>query len=66
MTHGSVKWRSEQKGCGFIEQEKGRDVSVLCSDIAGVGFKTLAEGDRVTFDVEQNHRRLMAKTVKKV
>ena len=66
MTHGMVKWFSEQKGYGFIEQEEGRDAFVHYSDIAGVGFKTLAEGDRVAFDVEQNHRGPMAKNVKKV
>ena len=53
MASGTVKWFNEKKGYGFIEQEDGQDVFVHFSGITGSGFKTLQEGDRVTFDVEQ-------------
>ncbi len=53
MAEGTVKWFSDRKGFGFIQQEDGQDVFVHHSGISGSGFKTLAEGDRVTFDVEQ-------------
>ena len=53
MTNGTVKWFNDQKGFGFIEQESGPDVFVHHSGINGSGFKTLQEGDRVTFDIEQ-------------
>ena len=52
MAKGSVKWFNERKGYGFIEQEDGADVFVHHSAINSVGFKTLNEGDQVTFDVE--------------
>jgi CspA family cold shock protein len=54
MTSGIVKWFSSSKGYGFIRKEEGGYVFVHHSEIEGSGFKTLAEGDRVTFDVEQN------------
>lgn len=56
MANGIVKWFNEQKGYGFIEQENGPDVFVHHSGINASGFKTLNEGDRVTFDVEQGQK----------
>ncbi len=53
MANGTVKWFNDKKGFGFIEQEDGPDVFVHFSGITGSGFKSLAEGDRVTFTVEQ-------------
>lgn len=52
MASGTVKWFNEKKGYGFIEQEDGPDVFVHFSGINGSGFKSLFEGDRVTFTVE--------------
>ena len=56
MANGTVKWFSEQKGYGFIEQEDGPDVFVHHSGINATGFKTLKEGDRVTFDIEEGEK----------
>jgi CspA family cold shock protein len=53
MANGTVKWFNDQKGFGFIEQEDGPDVFVHHSAINMTGFKSLSEGDQVTFDVEQ-------------
>ena len=63
MAEGIVKWFSEKKGYGFIEQDDGRDVFVHYSSINSPGFKTLADGQRVSFDVEENERGPVAKNV---
>ena len=52
MANGTVKWFNEQKGYGFIKQENGQDIFVHYSAINGSGFKTLKEGDQVSFEVE--------------
>ncbi|MBU2644157.1 MAG: cold-shock protein [bacterium] len=56
MTEGTVKWFNDSKGFGFIEQENGDDVFVHHSAINGSGFKSLQEGDRVTFEIEQGQK----------
>ena len=56
MTNGIVKWFNEQKGFGFIEQEDGPDVFVHHSGINTAGFRSLNEGDRVTFEIEQGQK----------
>ena len=63
MAEGNVKWFREKKGYGFIEQDDGRDVFVHYSSINTPGFKTLADGQRVSFDVEENERGPVAKNV---
>ena len=66
MAEGIVKWFSDKKGFGFIEQEDGPDVFVHHSAIDMPGFKTLAEGDRVAFDIEEGSRGPAAKNVRKL
>ena len=66
MANGIVKWFSDKKGFGFIEQEDGGDIFVHYSAVNAPGFKTLSEGDRVTFDVEEGDRGPSAKNVDKV
>ncbi|RLB28880.1 MAG: cold-shock protein [Deltaproteobacteria bacterium] len=56
MANGSVKWFNDRKGYGFIEQEDGPDVFVHHSGINASGFKSLREGDKVTFDIEQGEK----------
>jgi CspA family cold shock protein len=56
MANGVVKWFNDSKGFGFIEQEDGSDVFVHFSEIKADGFKSLREGDRVTFDIEQGQK----------
>lgn len=56
MANGIVKWFNDKKGFGFIEQEEGPDVFVHFSGINTSGFKSLKEGDRVTFDIEDGPR----------
>ena len=63
MAIGTVKWFNEAKGFGFISQEGGEDVFVHFSTIQGTGFKTLAEGERVTFDVVKGPKGLQAANV---
>ncbi len=66
MANGIVKWFSDKKGYGFIEKEEGGDIFVHHTSINMSGFKTLSEGDRVTFDVEEGDRGPAAKNVEKV
>ncbi len=60
MTKGTVKWFNESKGFGFIAREDGEDVFVHHTAIQGNGFKTLAEGQAVTFDVDKGPKGLRA------
>ncbi len=63
---GKVKWFNESKGFGFIEQDNGKDVFVHYSAIEGAGFRTLAEGDEVEFEVVESPKGLQASKVNKV
>ena len=66
MAQGTVKWFNDRKGYGFINTEDGRDIFVHFSSIDATGFKSLSEGDQVSFDVEESDRGPEAKTVKKL
>ena len=63
MANGTVKWFNEKKGFGFIEQDEGPDVFVHHTEINATGFKSLTEGDQVSFDVEQGPKGLRAVNV---
>ena len=63
MVNGNVKWFNDSKGFGFIEQEDGPDVFVHHSSINASGFRTLNEGDRVSFEIEQGQKGLSAANV---
>ena len=63
MANGIVKWFSDKKGFGFITREDGNDVFVHFSSIEMDGFKTLAEGDNVHFEIEDSDRGPVAKNV---
>ncbi|MDD3250774.1 MAG: cold-shock protein [Smithella sp.] len=64
MSEGKVKWFNERKGFGFIEQEGGSDIFVHFSAIQSSGFKTLTEGQPVSFDVVQGKKGLEAENVR--
>jgi CspA family cold shock protein len=66
MVKGKVKWFNDSKGFGFLEQENGEDVFVHFSAISGDGFKSLAEGDEVTFEVTKGPKGLQAANVSRV
>ena len=63
MPEGKVKWFNDQKGFGFIEQDGGKDLFVHYASITGEGFKTLSEGQRVSFEVEETSKGPKAKNV---
>lgn len=62
-TTGTVKWFNDEKGFGFIEQESGPDVFAHFSAIQDEGFKSLAEGQRVQFEVESGQKGLQAANI---
>jgi CspA family cold shock protein len=66
MAQGTVKWFNPEKGYGFIRQENGEDVFVHYSSIAGDGFKSLEEGQKVEFDVAPGRKGPQATNVSKI
>ncbi|WP_129731945.1 cold-shock protein [Ectobacillus funiculus] len=65
MLQGTVKWFNGEKGYGFIQTEEGQDVFVHFSAIQGEGFKTLEEGQKVTFEIVEGNRGAQAVNVQK-
>ncbi|MDI9388788.1 MAG: cold-shock protein [Synergistota bacterium] len=65
MSHGTVKWFNDSKGYGFITTDEGKDVFVHFSAISGEGFKSLAEGQKVSFDVVDGEKGPQAANVQK-
>ncbi len=63
---GTIKWFNEKKGYGFIQQDNGQDIFVHYTSITGDGFKTLAEGQRVKFDIEEGAKGPKAINVEKI
>ncbi|MDF2182906.1 cold-shock protein [Neptuniibacter sp. CAU 1671] len=66
MATGTVKWFNDEKGFGFIAQENGPDVFAHFSAIQGDGFKTLAEGQKVEFNITQGQKGPQAENITKV
>ncbi|AER18718.1 cold-shock protein [Streptococcus suis] len=66
MVQGTVKWFNAEKGFGFIAQENGPDVFAHFSEIQSDGFKSLEDGQKVTFEVEQGQRGLQATNITKI
>jgi CspA family cold shock protein len=66
MATGTVKWFNDSKGFGFITGEDGTDVFVHHGSIQGTGFKSLSEGDKVTYDIEKGPKGLKAENVVKL
>lgn len=66
MAEGQVKWFNEKKGFGFIQQDDGQDLFVHYTAISGDGFKTLTEGQRVRFEIEETAKGPKAKNVQSV
>jgi CspA family cold shock protein len=66
MANGTVKWFNESKGFGFITKEDGEDIFVHHTSITGGGFRSLSEGQSVTFDVEKGPKGLRAVNVTKL
>ncbi len=66
MAYGTVKWFSDKKGYGFIEQDDGDDVFVHHSSINMTGYRTLQGGDKVSFEIEVGNRGPAAKNVTKL
>ena len=63
MSDGTVKWFNQRKGYGFLSSADGRDIFVHYSNISGEGFKTLAEGDPVSFDIVEGEKGPRAENV---
>ncbi len=63
MAQGTVKWFNDQKGYGFIEQDNGEDIFVHYTAIEGSGFRSLSEGDRVSFEVGEGNKGPAAQNV---
>lgn len=66
MSHGTVKWFKDDKGYGFIAGEDGVEVFVHFSAINGEGFKSLSEGQKVSYDVQQGPKGLQAANVNSI